>query len=133
MSMNLDAYFGLHEKALFVRNKRAELLATNLTNADTPNYKARDIDFRAALDKARAHDSGHGLKTTHAGHINTGIGGDMGLQPLYRVPTQPSMDGNTVDNQKEHVEFARNAVEYQASLRFINGKIKGLLSAIRGE
>lgn len=130
MPINIDSALGIHAKALVVRGRRAEVLASNLANADTPNYKARDIDFKTALQQAQ---SGHvPLKVTHTGHIQpagTGLYGPL----LYRVPQQPSLDGNTVDTHVEQAEFTRNAVNYQASLTFLGGKLKTLLSAIRGE
>ncbi|MFA7096520.1 MAG: flagellar basal body rod protein FlgB [Gammaproteobacteria bacterium] len=130
MPINIDSALGIHAKALAVHGRRAEVLASNLANADTPNYKARDIDFKAALQQAQ---SGHvPLKATHAGHIQP-AGTGLSSPLLYRVPQQPSLDGNTVDTHVEQAEFARNAVNYQASLTFLGGKLKTLLSAIRGE
>jgi flagellar basal-body rod protein FlgB len=125
----IDRAFGVHAEALQLRARRGELLASNLANADTPNYKARDLDFRAALSKAQAATT---LATTNAGHIGTQDGGSS-VQALYRVPGQPSLDGNTVDTQIEQSKFAENAVRYRTSLSFLNSKIKGLMTAIKGE
>ena len=128
----LDNALGLHEAALKVRAQRMETLASNLANADTPNYKARDIDFQAVLRDANANTvSAATLKTTHAGHMQQG--GVMGAQLQYRNPMQPSIDGNTVDTQVEKSKFMENALQYQATLQFIDGRIKSLRKAIRGD
>lgn len=125
----IDRAFGVHAEALQLRARRGELLASNLANADTPNYKARDLDFRNALSDAQ---SATALATTHAGHMPV-QGGNGGVQTLYRVPGQSSLDGNTVDTQIEQTKFAENAVRYRTSLRFLSGKISGLMTAIKGE
>lgn len=129
MSINLDNALGIHEAALRLRSTRTELLASNLANADTPNYKARDIDFKAALEQAQGMGE---LRTTHQNHFAGGE--DPGINdPLYRIPSQASVDGNTVDSQREKAEFMQNALQYQTSLHFIDGTMKTLRSAIRGE
>lgn len=125
----LDNYFGVHGQALELRSKRLELLASNIANAATPNYKARDIDFAAALKTA---ESGGGLDATQAGHIATGQGGASG-QALYRVPNQLSLDGNTVELGVEQTRFGENAVQYQTTLSFLNGRISTLMRAMKGE
>ena len=125
----VDRVFGVHAQALQLRAQRGEVLASNLANADTPNYKAQDLDFRAALSQAQDNQA---LTTTQAGHMQT-HGGAAGAQRLYRIPSAPSLDGNTVDTQTEQVQFAENAMRYQASLRFLSGKIQGLMSAIKGD
>ena len=124
----IDRAFGVHAEALQLRARRGEMLASNLANADTPNYKARDLDFRNALSEAQAVTA---LATTHAGHIRTQGGGSV--QTMYRIPGQSSLDGNTVDTQIEQAKFAENAVRYRTSLRFLSGKISGLMTAIKGE
>lgn len=134
MPFNIDAALGIHPQALAVRARRAEILAANIANADTPNYKARDIDFRAQLGAAQARSAHARLVTTNAAHLTDAPGagraeGDL----LYRIPQQPSIDGNTVDPQAEYAQFAQNALQYQASLTILNGRIKGLLTAIRGD
>ncbi len=132
MAISFDKAFGIHEAALNLKAQRAEVLASNLANADTPNYKARDIDFSKALQMASSnHHSG--LKRTHVGHMDSHIGTEIpGLS--YRIPMQPDTgDGNSVEAQIEQTKFAENAMHYQASLTFLNGRIKGLLSAIKGE
>ncbi len=130
--MNIDKAFGIHAVALQLRARRAEVLAANLANADTPNYKARDLDFKAALKAAAGRESAAALRTTHPRHIG-GQGNAGGVELRYRVPTQPSADGNTVDTQREQAAFAENALQYQASLTFLNGKIRSLKTAIKGE
>lgn len=132
MSINFEKAFGVHEAALNIRSQRAEVLANNLANADTPNFKARDIDFSQALLQAQSNLAS-GLKRTSARHIDSRIGTDIpGLS--YRVPFQPDTgDGNSVDAQVEQTKFAENAMQYQATLRFLDGKVKGLMKAIRGE
>ncbi|SIN78255.1 flagellar basal-body rod protein FlgB [Sulfurivirga caldicuralii] len=128
--------FGIHEQALQVRSERAKLLAQNLANADTPNYKARDIDWRGALTQAQ-----QGLKSeppvhlarTNSRHIDAQgepMDGDSFVK--YRMPTQPSLDGNTVEPHIEKAQFMENAIQYQTTLEFINGRIKGIRNALRG-
>ena len=129
--MKLDDAFGIHEQALKLRSQRAELLASNLANADTPGFKARDFDFKQVLKGEMAQPVQ--LKRTHQNHISTATNTISPSQLLYRVPGQPSLDGNTVDTQLEKGAFSANAMEYQASLRFLSGKIEGLKRAIRGE
>ncbi len=127
----MDNLFGIHETALKLRANRAELLAGNIANADTPNYKARDIDFKQTLQLAAAKSSD--LVTTNSRHIDSSGNSKSGAEIMYRIPSQPSLDGNTVDLQTERSAFLENSMMYQASLRFLNGKISGLYTAIRGE
>ena len=130
MAISFDKALGIHEQALEVRSRRAELLANNLANADTPNYKARDIDFRAALAGYRDSNTIQ-MEATQPGHIGfTEMGNDF--EVLYRTPLQPSLDGNTVDSQQEMARFAKNASDYQASLHFLSSKFRGLKEAIKG-
>jgi len=136
MAFDIDSALGIHPQALVLRAKRAEVLARNLANVDTPNYKARDIDFRQALGGAMGSNAGSSaMKVTHGNHIGGGMSGASGnaFELIQRKATQVSIDGNTVDAQKEHAEFMRNAVRYQASLQFVTGRIRGLMTAIRGE
>jgi flagellar basal-body rod protein FlgB len=134
MAINFDAAFGIHEQALLLRSERAGVLAMNLANADTPNYKARDIDFRAELARL-AGGGAEGLRTTRSGHIGGGTESAIPgrAEHLYRMPVQPSLDGNTVDTQVEQAAFLKNALGYQASLRFLSGRVSGLLLAIKGQ
>ncbi len=127
----MDNLFGIHATALKLRANRAELLAANIANADTPNYKARDIDFKHVLKQAGSNTSE--MKTTNDRHLTSAGMSKMGANIMYRIPDQPSLDGNTVDLQTERAAFMENSMMYQASLRFLNGKISGLMTAIRGE
>jgi flagellar basal-body rod protein FlgB len=120
--------FGIHTQALGLWQRRAEVLSNNLANADTPNFRARDIDFRAALGGADAGSLP--LAATSSGHIGTTSASGDGLK--YRVPMQPSLDGNTVDAETEQAAFAENSVRYQASLTFITAQIRTLRTAITG-
>lgn len=132
MAITFDKALGIHEHALQARVQRAEVLANNLANADTPGYKARDIDFRAMMQKAQESVSGMQMATTHHGHMNTSSPGSDG-ELLYRNPHQPSIDGNTVDAQEEQSRFMRNAMDYQASFQFLSSKFSGLTKALKGE
>ena len=134
MPANLDSYLGVHATALQVRSRRTELLATNLANADTPGYQSRDIDFRKALANASSGTAtAVNLKATHAGHLQTANTSEAEADLLYRTPLAPSIDGNTVDVQLEQAAFAENAVRYQATLSFLNSKLRGLMTAITGQ
>ncbi len=134
MPTEIDRALGISAQALSLRARRAEVLAANLANADTPNYKARDIDFNSALAAAQKQLSSNdgGLRLTNSEHIP--LPGDAaGVELRYRTPLQASLDGNSVDTQMEHSAFMENAVRYQASLSFLSGRIRTLLTAIRGE
>jgi flagellar basal-body rod protein FlgB len=136
MAFDLNALLGVHAQALTLYGKRTELLANNLANADTPNFKARDVDFRAALAAAGAPGAPLALATTRAAHLGTAGSGDPTSAAgalKYRVPLAPSLDGNTVDPQLEQAAFAENTVHYQATLTFLNSKFRGLLTAITGQ
>jgi flagellar basal-body rod protein FlgB len=127
--MELSSHFGIHEQALTLRARRAEVLATNLANVDTPGFQARDIDFKDVF--AEMADQG-ALKTTNARHmIQNAVMADTSLK--YRVPLQVGLDGNTVDSAVENSQFAENNMRYLASLRFMGMKINHMLTAIKGE
>jgi len=129
--INFDSALGSHERALYLQARRAGVLASNLANADTPGYKARDLDFKAALGAARGDQVR--LAATHAGHQRP-AGADLpGGPALYRQPTHSSLDGNTVDAQVEQAAFAQNAIRYQATLQFLGGRFKGMLNALKGQ
>lgn len=130
MSGSTDSVFGLNSQALALWQRRSEVIASNLANADTPGYQARDIDFRKALQQASGQSTDLPLSTPTPGQINSAANQAEQLQ--YRVPMQPSMDGNTVDGQIEQAAFAGNTVHYEASLSFINGAIQTLRLAING-
>jgi flagellar basal-body rod protein FlgB len=135
MSISFSNALGIHEQALELRVNRAEVLANNLANADTPGFKARDLDFKAILGNEMNNHGGAkplAMSTTdgqHLSHANGGASGEL----LYRTPSQPSVDGNTVDTQEEMAEFMKNTLQYQSSFQFLNGKFKSLTNAIRGE
>ena len=137
----LDRHFGIHAPALEFRSERSRVLASNLANADTPGFQARDIRFSDVLRTHQGLASERQgipsvpavhLTATNARHIARGSA-DTGSGPLlYRNPYQPTLDGNTVEAEVEQANFAENAVQYQASLMFLSGKIRGLRSAITG-
>lgn len=120
----------LHENALRVRAHRNEVLASNIANADTPNYKARDVDFSTALRNARTTTIE--LQRTSDMHREAWGTTRSGGKLVYRVPVQPTLDGNTVEADVEQAKFAENAVQYRASLRFLDGSIRTLKYAIKG-
>ena len=136
MAISFDNALGVHEKALLIREQRAELLANNLANVDTPNFKARDLDFKAmvrdAIASRGASSGGAAMQRTEAGHIGQD-GAEAPGALLYRVPMQPSLDGNTVDENIEMANFSRNALDFQASLTFLQSSLRGLKTALRGE
>lgn len=113
-----ESIFGIHAAALELRSQRMGLITANIANAATPGYKARDIDFAAAL-KARSEGLGRDAAASRA--------------TLFRVPVMASLDGNTVEMATEQTEFAENAVAYQATLGFIRGRIDTLTRALKGE
>jgi flagellar basal-body rod protein FlgB len=150
MSGRLTESIDFHGRALLLRAERQKVIASNIANADTPRYAARDFDFKAALAEATGYDPGAAkgaaapttkpaatpaVAATHPGHLG-GTGGPGRVDSTlmrYRVAEQPSLDANTVDLDRERASFADNAVRYEAGLRFINGSVRTLLSAIRGE
>ena len=120
----------LYENALRFRAHRNEVLASNIANADTPNYKARDLDFGAALKSAR----GEALDMTRTSELHREAWGTSRSagELMYRIPVQPTLDGNTVEADVEQAKFAENAVQYRASLAFLDGSIRTLKYAIKG-
>jgi flagellar basal-body rod protein FlgB len=134
MPINFDSAIGIHADALRVRSQRAELLASNMANADTPNYKAKDIDFKETLKNAMAGSSPNQMNTTNTKHYSTNPESNGLLGPIqYRVATQDSLDGNSVDEEVEQAQFMQNAVQYQASLQFLGGKFSSITRALKGE
>ena len=131
MPISFDSALGIHQQALALRSQRAEMLASNIANADTPGYKARDIDFKSAMESVESQTNGS-LSRTNSKHIQISTAGSN-AEALYRVPNQSSLDGNTVDGLVEKSAFADNALRYEASLTFLGGKFKGLMAAIKGE
>lgn len=132
MRFSLDKAMGVHEQALYVRAKRSEVIASNLANSDTPNYKAQDLDFKSVLRNAAGMADEGQMRITNAKHMQPGGSSASDADLLYRTPLQPSIDGNTVDSQMEKSRFGENAMMYQTSLSFLTGKIKGLQKAIKG-
>ncbi len=149
MRTSLDSYLGIHPQALTLEAQRNELLAANLANVDTPGYKARDLDFKAALAAAagssvasnavplalRAPDATGPASIVSTGALSgtTGSTDTAAASALkYRIPMTSALDGNTVDEQLEQTAFAENSVRYQATLTFLNGKLRDLMTAITG-
>ncbi|RJG48985.1 flagellar basal body rod protein FlgB [Motilimonas pumila] len=131
MAITFEKALGVHQHTLGVRAKRSEMLASNIANADTPHYKARDINFSDALAAAKSGKS-FSLEKTNQKHFSM----QTDLQPgvKYRNANQPDTgDGNTVDVQVERNLFMQNSMEYQASMTFLNSKIAGLRKAIKGQ
>ncbi len=128
---NLDDSLGVHVLALKLQAHRGEVLATNMANADTPGFKARDIAFHTVLEQYQS-GGGNGLRLTHDRHMSGAQGGPGGAELLYRTPTQPSIDGNTVDPDREKSAFLENAMNYQSTLTFLDGKFKTLKTALKG-
>lgn len=122
-----------HEQFLNMRAMRNEVLSSNIANADTPNYKARDYDFAEALKRVGQDNAAFSLKRTSALHSTAPNVNRFGAELKYRVPTQPTLDGNTVETDVEQAAFAENALRYRASLRFVDGYFKGIRYAIKGQ
>lgn len=131
----IGEHFRFHQQALALRTQRQEVLSSNIANADTPNYKARDFDFRAAMegaldDRMRLPDTS--LSLTSARHIpGKAVSPDPVGELLYRQPLQPSLDGNTVDMDVERTQFADNTMRYQAGLSVLSGRIRSLMSVLQ--
>ena len=134
----LDDYLRFQQTALSLRSQRQELLASNIANADTPNYKARDIDFASALQDSLSRNAAPGgvLATTDPAHFPQGTAtGDTlpdGTPIQYRGVVQGSADNNTVDMDVERNQFTDNAVRYEASLTLINQQVRAMLAAVQG-
>lgn len=132
----LDEAFGFHETALRLRSQRQQALASNIANADTPNFKARDFDFASALQQATGRQAPvaatPALALTASGH-QAPVSSAPGAAPLlYRTGTQGGVDGNTVNMDVERNQFADNALRYEASITLINAQIKSMLTALQG-
>lgn len=124
----IDRVFGVSPSVLSIRSQRMALLSANLANADTPGYKAVDIDFGEAL--ANAVGAANGVRAKNARYLTTG---GSSVEIKYRTPHQEALDGNTVETDHEHAHFMDNAIRYQASLNFLERRVKGVLLALRGE
>ena len=125
----IKQYLEIHSAALGLRNKKNEIIASNIANAATPNYKARDLDFNSEMSR---HLKTGNLTTTDEKHFSL-------MRPVshkgvsFREPLQQSLDGNTVELAVEQMEFSENSIRYSTTLSFLNSKISGLMTAIRGE
>jgi flagellar basal-body rod protein FlgB len=120
-------------QALLLRSQRQQVIASNIANADTPGFVARDFDFARALQGATGRGAGAAVAATDGRHLR--LGALRGGQPdlAYTVQTQPSQDGNSVDLDRERANFVDNTLRYESTLRFINGHVKTMLSAITGQ
>jgi len=132
MPFNFDSYLGVHESALHIRAKRAHVLASNLANVDTPNFKARDVNFNDALNTVMSGQTAGMPRATHMNHIQP-ESFISGYELQYRTPHQSSLDGNTVEHQVEMAAYSDNAMRYLANLRIISGKFNTLRTAIKGQ
>ena len=134
MTNRLDDTMRFHQTALNVRAYRQQVIASNIANADTPNFKARDVDFRAALAGALGGKTGDvTMKTTSARHIAGAVSGTFDASLKYRNEEQGAVDGNTVNMDVERAAFAENSVQYQASVTFINGLLTSMQRAVQGQ
>ena len=137
MAFSFDKFLGISDDALLLRSRRSEILASNLANADTPGYKAKDFDFKAAMADAMGVGSEFKkgslkMTSTNAKHIQNSQS-NFSADIMYRNPYQPSLDGNTVETGIEKTKFSENSVHYTASLRFLSGKFKSLTKAVKGQ
>lgn len=141
MFANLTTGLDFHSKALVLRAERQRVIAGNIANADTPGFVSRDLNFKDAMNSATGSLTGSGASmngaTTHARHIPLSGGASATLNGAstlaYTAQSQPTVDGNSVDLDRERANFVDNSVRYEATLRFINGQSKTLLSAIQGQ
>ncbi|MCH5633800.1 flagellar basal body rod protein FlgB [Pseudomonas syringae pv. syringae] len=137
MSISFEKSLGSAERALTYRSRRAEVLSNNIANADTPNFKARDLDFSAVLASQTKQGLGHplSLRTTSLKHIsaNTSTSDSYSNDLLYSMPNQPSLDQNTVDQQVEIAKYTENQIHFDAAFTRLNGAFKGLLKGLRGD
>lgn len=126
----LNNPLGIHGQALQVKGRRLEVLAQNIANADTPSYKARDIDFKSVLNGAQAQDLS--IRATSKQHYSAGeANAEPGL--LFRVPFNTAFDGNTVEMSVEQAQYGKAAADYQATLQFLENRVSGLRKALRGD
>lgn len=140
MFANMTSGLDFHSKALVLRAERQRVIASNIANADTPGYVARDLNFKDAMNSATGNgglNSNSGSGAPNARHIPLAVGATSSLDGAsglaYTAQSQPSLDGNSVDLDRERANFADNSVRYEATLRFINGSAKTILSAIQGQ
>ena len=124
----LENLFGIHSDALQLKARRMEVLSTNIANADTPGFKAKDVDFRSVLGWKLGVS---GLHTTHAKHWQGPGHTDNG--EVFTIPYNPAVDGNTVEIGLEQAKFGRASVEYQATLDFLQGRVSSYKRALKGD
>ena len=123
----LNGIFGVHEKAMILRQRRLALLGQNIANADTPHYKAKDIDFK----KIMAKETDFSIKLSQHGHMNSTNSRNPAL--IFRTPNNPAADGNTVELNYEQAQFGKESARYTATLQFLENRIGGIRRALRGE
>lgn len=123
----LDNIFGIHETAVNARQRRMGLLGENIANADTPNYKAKDLNFKQLFGKEQTMSA----RRTHSLHMDHGPSSRNGL--VFRVPNNPAADGNTVELNFQQAEFGKESARYSATLQFLENRISGVKRALRGE
>lgn len=128
MTQPMTSVLDRQGRVLELLAQRQQVLAGNIANADTPGYKAQDVDFASALKQARVVQT-----AAHSAHLPLAGGADGKAAVVFRAAEQPSIDGNTVDLDRERANFADNAMRYEATLRFINGHVRTMLSAITGQ
>ena len=135
MASRIDNVLSFQQQALGLRAYRQQVLAGNIANADTPNYKARDFDFSSALQGALAGRNATSLPVskTNSGHLGAAAGAEASIRLMYRTPAQPSVDGNTVEMDVERAQFSENAIRYEAGVTFISHHLKTLTLAIQGQ
>jgi flagellar basal-body rod protein FlgB len=129
----LTSTLDFQAQALSLRAERQRLIASNIANADTPGYQARDMDFATALRQASGELRPTSLATSAAGHMNVDRSATADAQLLYAAPAMTNLDRNTVDMDRERASFADNSVKYEATLRFINSSVSTMLAAIKGQ
>jgi len=134
MPISFERAFSIHDDAMILRARRSSILASNIANADTPNYKARDINFKSVMQSMQQPKVGDRLvmASTHRNHMSS-TAMKAGADIQYRNPLHASLDGNTVDSHVEQAKFSENALQYQTSFTFLNSKVKGIIGALKGE
>lgn len=133
MLKQMTARMDFHANSLLLRAQRQQVLASNIANADTPGYVARDFDFAQALKSVQGGASVSTVALTDARHLRLGSADPRQAEMAYTVQTQPAQDGNSVDLDRERANFVDNSIRYESTLRFINGHVKTMLSAITGQ
>ena len=133
MLEQMTARLDFQSNALLLRSQRQQVIASNIANADTPGYVARDFDFAAALKNVSGGTAGASVSVTNGNHMRLGTTDARDPAMAYTVQTQPSLDGNSVDIDRERANFVDNSIRYESTLRFINGHVKTMLSAIQGQ